>query len=167
MKRATAFIALGANLPSRGSSPAETIRAALVELSRAGLTLEKVSQLYETPAWPDPSDPPYVNAIVRASVNFAPKALLELLHSVETQFGRERSTANAARTLDLDLIDYDGRSEEGPPQIPHPRMHTRAFVLVPLAEIAPDWRHPRSGVAIEELLAGLAPDQKAAIRPLS
>ncbi len=167
MKRATAFIALGANLPSRGSSPAETIRAALMELSRAGLTLEKVSQLYETPAWPDPSDPPYVNAVVRVSVNRSPEALLELLHSVETRFGRERSIPNAARTLDLDLIDYDGRIEEGPPHLPHPRMHMRAFVLVPLSEIAPDWRHPGSGEGIGDLLRELSPDQKGAVRPLA
>jgi 2-amino-4-hydroxy-6-hydroxymethyldihydropteridine diphosphokinase len=166
MKRATAFIALGANLPSRRSSPAETIRAALMELSRAGLTLEKVSQLYETPAWPDPSDPPYVNAAARASVNLSPKDLLELLHSVEMRFGRERAVPNAPRTLDLDLIDYDGRSEAGPPEIPHPRMHVRAFVLVPLAEIAPGWRHPVSGTLVADLLAGLSTDERLAVRVL-
>jgi 2-amino-4-hydroxy-6-hydroxymethyldihydropteridine diphosphokinase len=166
MKRATALIALGANLPSRGSSCAQTIRAALVELSRNGLVLEQVSQLYETPAWPDPSDPPYVNAVIRARVNLSPEDLLELLHSTERTFGRERSVPNAPRTLDLDLVDYDGLVQEGPPVLPHPRMHARAFVLVPLAEIAPGWRHPVSRKTVEELLRVLPAEDRKAVKPL-
>jgi 2-amino-4-hydroxy-6-hydroxymethyldihydropteridine diphosphokinase len=166
MKRATAFVALGANLSSREGRPAETIRAALVELSHAGLLLENISQLYETPAWPDPTNPSFVNAVTQVSVNLSPKTLLELLHSVETKFGRERGRSNAPRTLDLDLLDYEGRVERGPPQLPHPRMHARAFVLVPLAEIAPGWRHPVSGKSAGELLAALPTADRAAVRSL-
>ncbi len=73
----------------------------------------------------------------------------------ETSFGRKRSIKNAPRTLDLDLIDYDGRVEEGPPVLPHPAMESRAFVLVPLAEAAPGWRHPVSGETVEDLIATL------------
>ena len=82
-----------------------------------------------------------------------------LLHGVETDFGRLRSAANAARTLDLDLLDYDGRVLAGPQlTLPHPRMATRSFVLVPLRDVAPGWRHPVTGQGLAELLAAL-PDR--------
>jgi 2-amino-4-hydroxy-6-hydroxymethyldihydropteridine diphosphokinase len=85
---------------------------------------------------------------------------MELLHDTEDFFGRTRGAKNAPRTLDLDLIDYDGRIERGPPELPHPRMTDRAFVLVPLQEIAPNWRHPSTGKSIAELLLALAPEQR-------
>jgi 2-amino-4-hydroxy-6-hydroxymethyldihydropteridine diphosphokinase len=88
----------------------------------------------------------------------APIALLALLHSVEAEFGRQRVLPNAPRTLDLDLLDYDGLVMEGGITLPHPRMSVRGFVLAPLAEIAPGWRHPVTGLGAAELLAGL-PDQ--------
>jgi len=79
-----------------------------------------------------------------------------LLHGVETALGRLRSAPNAPRTLDLDLLDYEGRIMAGEVVLPHPRMAERSFVLVPLAEIVPDWRHPVTGLGVGELLAGLA-----------
>jgi 2-amino-4-hydroxy-6-hydroxymethyldihydropteridine diphosphokinase len=94
-------------------------------------------------------------------------ALLAHLHALELEFGRVRGMRNAARTLDLDLVDYDGQRRMPPqpaPALPHPRMDARAFVLLPLAEIAPAWRHPQSGVGVAELIAGLPAD--AICRPL-
>jgi len=85
---------------------------------------------------------------------------MELLHDTEDFFGRTRGAKNAPRTLDLDLIDYDGRIERGPPELPHPRMADRAFVLVPLEEIAPGWRHPLTDKSITELLLALAPEKR-------
>jgi 2-amino-4-hydroxy-6-hydroxymethyldihydropteridine diphosphokinase len=80
-----------------------------------------------------------------------------VLHQTEGAFGRWRTTPNAPRTLDLDLLDYDGRVQQGPPQLPHPRMETRAFVLFPLRDVAPDWRHPISGLGLTQLIAKLPP----------
>jgi 2-amino-4-hydroxy-6-hydroxymethyldihydropteridine diphosphokinase len=77
------------------------------------------------------------------------------LHQVETSFGRRRAAKNAPRTLDLDLLDYDGRVEAGPPTLPHPRLGERAFVLFPLADVAPEWRHPASGLTVRELISAL------------
>ena len=86
--------------------------------------------------------------------------LLAMLQEIELRFGRVRDERNAARTLDLDLLDYHGQISATPLLIlPHPRLHLRRFVLVPLAEIAPEWRHPLSGLSAEELLAGLGEDQ--------
>lgn len=149
-------IALGANLPSRAGAPRETLLAALDALTAFGIRISALSPFYATKAWPDPSDPAFVNAVALIDTELSPRALMTKLHEVETSFGRKRSKKNAPRPLDLDLIDYDGRMEDGPPVLPHPRMHDRAFVLAPLADVAPGWRHPTSGETVERLLAALS-----------
>jgi 2-amino-4-hydroxy-6-hydroxymethyldihydropteridine diphosphokinase len=151
-------IALGSNLASTAGSPRETLYAALDALAGHDVHVDAVSPFYATPAWPDPSDPRFVNAVARVTTVLSPHVLMERLLGIETRFGRRRSAANAPRTLDLDLIDYDGRIEDGPPVLPHPRMTTRAFVLRPLFDIAPDWRHPVSGASVGALLAALPAD---------
>ena len=149
------FIALGANIPSTAGPPAATLRAALAALEAKAVQILNVSAFRRTEAWPDPADPPFTNAVAQIQTELQPVALLGLLHEVETAFGRERSNPNAPRTLDLDLIDYRGRVERGAVDLPHPRMTERRFVLEPLAQIAPGWRHPVSGRTVEALLAGL------------
>lgn len=151
-------IALGANLPSTVGAPRNTLAAALARLSAQGVRIAKVSSYYVTKAWPDPTDPAFVNAVARVETEHAPRELMKILHEVEEYFGRTRAKRNAPRTLDIDLIDYDGRVELGPPELPHPRVAERAFVLVPLEEIAPNWRHPATGKSIAELLSALAPE---------
>ena len=148
-------IALGANLASCAGAPRETLTAALGELSRHGVRIVKVSSFLATKAWPDPSDPPFVNAVACVETELPPTELMALLHRTEEKFGRKREARNAPRTLDLDLIDYDGRIETGPPALPHPRVAERAFVLFPLAEIAPQWRHPATGKLIGDLIGTL------------
>jgi len=158
------LIALGGNLPSRAGEPAQTLAAALAALDHQGMRIAAVSPYYVTPAWPDPSDPPFVNAVARIETTLAPDALMKRLHGTETAFGRVRSRKNAPRTLDLDLLDYDGRVEDGPPVLPHPRLSVRAFVLVPLADVAPGWRHPVSGLSAAEMLAALPEAERRAER---
>ena len=149
------FIALGANLPSRFGQPLLTLRAALESVLQRGVKVESVSPYYRSAAWPDPNDPPFVNAVASLRTKLEPVALLGVLQDIERAFGRVRKAPNAPRTLDLDILDYGGRIEAGPPTLPHPRMAARAFVLVPLRDIAPLWLHPVSGQNIDELIAAL------------
>jgi 2-amino-4-hydroxy-6-hydroxymethyldihydropteridine diphosphokinase len=155
------LIALGANLPSWAGAPDETLRAALGSLAGRGIAVERQSRFYRSEAWPDPSDPPYVNAVARVDTRLPPARLLRVLQDIQREFGRVRGERNAPRTLDLDILDYDGRIEQGDPELPHPRMAERAFVLVPLRDVAPEWRHPISGRSVSDLIADLAPAKLA------
>lgn len=153
------LVAIGANLPGPSGEPPEaTCRAAVAALGRVpGLALTAVSRWYLSAPVPPSAQPPYVNGVALLRGQAGPAALLAALHGIEEAFGRRRSVANAARTLDLDLIDLGGLVRDAPdPILPHPRAHERAFVLRPLAELVPDWRHPRLGRSVADLLAGVA-----------
>ncbi len=155
------LIALGANLPFHGVPPAQTLRSALATLNDKGVQSAIVSHFYESPAWPDPSDPSFINAVAAVETPLDPAELIRVLHEIEFMFGRVRGKPNAPRTLDIDLLDYNGRVEPGPPELPHPRISGRGFVLVPLAEIAPHWRHPVSQKTASELLSELTPAERS------
>ena len=156
------LIALGANLPSAAGGPQETLEAALARLEENGVHVAARSRWYRTAPVPVSDQPWFLNGVVRVETALDPPALLSLLRRIEQEFGRQRSVPNAARTLDLDIIDYDGRVENTPDlTLPHPRMQDRAFVLLPLAEIAPRWRHPTLGKTVASLISGLPPEQKA------
>jgi len=161
------LIAFGGNLSSHVGMPADTMRAALVELSRNGIEQLAVSRFFATPAWPDASEPSFVNGVSSVRTELPPSALLEKLHGIERLFGRERNCKNAPRTLDLDILDYDSGVQAGPPQLPHPRLESRAFVLIPMRDVAPDWRHPVSGTSLDDLIAALPAADREAVKPVS
>lgn len=155
------LVALGANLASAGGmSPQETCAWALGELDRLGVRPVAVSRWYRTPPDPPSDQPDYVNGVARVECELAPRALLSVLHEVERSAGRIRAERNEARPLDLDLIDHHGAVLGGRQSLvlPHPRAHRRPFVLRPLADVAPDWRHPVSRRSVEELIDGLGDD---------
>lgn len=163
------LIGLGANLKSeRGGTPRHTLEAALGNMEAAGVRVVRRSRWYRSAPVPPSAQPWYVNGVAAVETALTPAALLLALHRVEAEFGRERGEMGAARTLDLDLLDYAGMvsaGEGGMPILPHPRLHERTFVLLPLAEVAPNWRHPALGKGVEELIADLPPGQTA--RPLA
>ncbi len=143
------LVALGANLPSpAGESPQRSCERAAQRLARlSGLRLLGISSWHVTAPVPPSGQPDYVNGVALLEGEVAPETLLSWLQAIEAEFGRVRSAPNAARTLDLDIIDMGGVVRDAPdPILPHPRAHLRDFVLRPLAELAPDWvsaRDPR------------------------
>lgn len=162
------LIGLGANLAHpRWGAPQRTCEAALAALSAAGMRLRRRSRWYESAPDPPSDQPWFVNGVIAIETDLAAPALLALLHRVEAALGRVRGAVNAARTIDLDLLDYRGLVRPGPaaPILPHPRLGQRAFVLLPLAEVAPDWRHPVSGTPLAALIANLP--QGASARPMA
>lgn len=149
------FLGIGANLPTlRYGLPLAGCEAALALMPAYGVRVERRSRWYRSAPVPPSDQPDFVNGVVQVVSRLAPAALIAALHDIEREFGRRRAQRDAARTLDLDLLVYGDTvsSARAHPTIPHPRMHERAFVLAPLAEIAPDWRHPRFGVGAAALL---------------
>jgi 2-amino-4-hydroxy-6-hydroxymethyldihydropteridine diphosphokinase len=155
------LVAVGANLPGpEGITPLDTCRRAAIVLDGvAGLRLAALSRWYETAPMPPSGQPPYINGVARLEGSADPAILLAGLQQIEQAFGRVRGVANAARTLDLDIIAMGSLIRVAPdPILPHPRMHLRAFVLAPLLDVAPEWRHPTLGLSVRALLDRL-PDQ--------
>lgn len=182
------LIALGANLPNGDADPIETLRQSLAELDRRGLAVERVSRFYRTPCFPAGAGPDYVNAAarLRAPRGMGPAEVLAVLHGVEAAHGRARVQRWGMRTLDLDLIamgqvvlpDPDTAAEwralpadqqiaRTPDRLilPHPRLQDRAFVLVPLADVAPRWRHPGTARTVAQMLRALPAGDRAAVVP--
>lgn len=184
-----ALVAFGANLPFQGEAPEQTVATACNELSEEGLSVLAVSRLYRTPCFPAGAGPDYVNAAAALQVNpeIDPASLLERLHRIEDHFGRKREQRWGMRTLDIDLLALgdsvlpdaatqdawrdlatEAQRREAPDRLilPHPRLQDRAFVLVPLADVAPDWVHPRTGLSVRQMLEALPAEDRDAVKPL-
>jgi 2-amino-4-hydroxy-6-hydroxymethyldihydropteridine diphosphokinase len=159
---AAIFVGLGANLPFPGLPGCRaTCGAALAALRDEGADVRRRSRWYRSAPIPASDQPWHVNAAVELGWAGSAQALLELLHRLEARFGRRRGPPGAPRTLDLDLLAFGGevRTAGEGPLLPHPRLHERAFVLLPLCDLAPGWRHPVLGRTARELLAALPPGQ--------
>ncbi len=183
-RETVALITLGSNQPSEQGGPKDAVEAALTLLDVRGITIGKTSRWFHAPAWPAGSGPDYVNGAALISAPFPERRILDILHKVETILGRTRNGDRwAPRTCDLDMIasgaavwpgaevwrHYEAAPPETPRDcllLPHPQMHRRAFVLKPLAEVAPDWRHPMLGLTVTEMLDQLPHEDCAAITPL-
>jgi 2-amino-4-hydroxy-6-hydroxymethyldihydropteridine diphosphokinase len=182
-----ALIALGSNLPSEAGDSAQTLGQAIQSLSEGEMTISAVSRFFRTPFFPSKVAPDFVNAAILLTSALKPAELLAELHKIEQTFGRLRNQRWDARTLDLDLLavdqtvlpdalgqrrwmnmPLDAQKNDIPDQLilPHPRLQDRAFVLVPLLDIAPDWVHPVLCKSVSEMCNELPADDISAVQPL-
>jgi 2-amino-4-hydroxy-6-hydroxymethyldihydropteridine diphosphokinase len=147
-----AVIALGSNLAGAYPTREALLEAALAAMADFGITVQARSSWWRSLAWPDPSRPGYLNGVALVRSDTSPVELLSRLKALERAFDRRRNQIHADRTLDLDLIAH-GRTRLNEPGLilPHPRAADRLFVMGPLAEIAPGWRHPESGETAQVL----------------
>lgn len=181
------LVALGGNVSLAGESLEQTLAKALIALVKTGFAIRAVSRFYRTPCFPEGAGPDYVNAAVMLESSLSSEDALVQLHRVEAEFGRERVQRWGQRTLDLDLIahgdavlpsvadfnewralDPDLQAKAAPDRLilPHPRLQDRAFVLVPLADIAAAWRHPVLGQTVHQLLQQLPAQEIAEVSAL-
>ena len=185
--RSISCVALGANLKFESHPPELTLGHAIQALAARGVAIRAMSRFYATPCFPAGAGPDYVNAAILIETDAAPQEILHQLHEVEARFGRERVQRWGMRTLDMDLIFAGGRvapdldtfrawhalepqtqARSAPDRLilPHPRLQDRAFALVPLADIAPEWRHPVLGKSVREMLAALPEQERAEVVPI-
>lgn len=186
-KAQTYLIALGGNMPSPVGPAENTIHAAISRMVETGLAVSAISRFFQTPCFPAGAGPDYINAAAKLETSLKPHALLAHLHQIEAEFGRARAQRWGMRSLDLDIIaagsqilpdldqyeiwqnlDAELQRIKTPEDLilPHPRLAERAFVLVPLADIAPDWEHPVSRQSVRQMLAALPTGEKEGVVPL-
>jgi 2-amino-4-hydroxy-6-hydroxymethyldihydropteridine diphosphokinase len=156
------LIGIGGNLESaQFGPPCDTLTAALAALKEKRIRILTRSGWYRTEPVPRSDQPWFVNAVVSLATELGAKDLLNALQATERQFGRVRGEPNAPRILDLDILDYQGEVMDTTSLVlPHPRLDERRFVLIPIAEIAPDWRHPILELTAVQLLAQLSSEQR-------
>jgi 2-amino-4-hydroxy-6-hydroxymethyldihydropteridine diphosphokinase len=183
----SALIALGANLSIAGEPLETTILRAVAEIDREVGHVTGLSRLYRTPCFPAGVGPDYVNGALAVATYLSAADVLSRLHQIEQRFGRERLQRWGMRTLDLDLVAFgesvmpdlagfeawkvlppDLQRMRAPDELilPHPRLQDRSFVLVPLADVAPGWRHPVLGLTVAQMLAARPAAERAEVFPI-
>ena len=163
-KHAT-YLALGSNLPANFASSVDLLHAAIAAIDATRVRVDAVSSFYRTRPL-GPSQPEYINLVLKVNTVLGGRGLLHEMQGVEAAFGRARKVKWGPRTLDIDLLSIPAGRMGPDPLLPHGEMHRRGFVLYPLHEIAPGWRHPVFGTSIRRLIAGLPPAERAGITRL-
>ena len=149
-----AYLAIGSNLGNK----ANNIQLTKLELEKNKITILKSSSSYISKSWPDSTMPSYINIIIKVKTTLTPIELLKICNSIELKLGRVKTTVNAPRTCDIDIIDYDKRilnKKNKQLILPHPRLCKRNFVLLPLFEIEKSWKHPKTKFNIVNLINSL------------
>jgi 2-amino-4-hydroxy-6-hydroxymethyldihydropteridine diphosphokinase len=174
-------LGLGANLPFGDMKPLQTLKSAALSLEKAGISIISHSVFFETEPKPKTDQPNFINAVLRGSTRLDALQLLAVCQSIELEFGRERIVRWSARTLDIDILDFDGEIMPSEAEwralangdgaidimpdlvLPHPRLHQRAFMLVPMRELTQDWVHPVLKRTVSDLLMDISPLERATV----
>ena len=156
------FIGIGSNLGNRK----QNIEKAKFYLYKYKIRFIKVSKYYETPSWPDPKKPKFLNIVLKVSCNFKPIDLLKICKLIEKKLGRKKNIKNSPRTCDIDIIDFNGKILNKSINLPHKLMHKRNFVLFPLFEIEKQWFHPNLNIGIKKLIVSLSNKEIRSIKQI-
>ena len=146
------YLSIGSNLGNRKNN----IEKTKFKLYSKGINIIKSSNYYETLSWPNPNNPKFYNIILKVSSDLKILELLKICKQIETSLGRKKAPKNSPRTCDIDIIDYNQKITVNGINVPHPRMHLRNFVLIPLFEIEKNWRYPNSKRYIKNLIFSLS-----------
>ena len=156
------YLGIGSNLGNKR----ENIEKAKFELFKKKITILQSSNFYETLSWPNPKNPKFLNIVLKVSTNLTPINLIKICKEIEKNLGRKKSAKNSPRECDIDILDYNKKAIKSKIILPHPRMHTRNFVLLPLFEINKDWIHPISKLHIKTLILSLSNSDITSIKQI-
>ena len=162
------FLGLGSNLPSKYGDRFANINLAISYLERYGIKVIKKSSFYETPSYPNKEHPKFINVVILVETILPPTDLMSVLIFIEEKLERKRGKKNDPRTCDIDIIDYDGqilnlRYNNLDLILPHKELTSRNFILFPLQEVSPMWKHPKTEEIINDLLQKLNEENKNSI----
>ena len=162
------FLALGSNLHSSKGNRFYNINSALLYLEQNNIKIIRKSSFYETPSYPNKKDPKFINIVIEIESNLSPSNLASIIFSVEERLERKRKKKNEPRTCDIDIIDYNSKIihfkyANSNFTIPHKKLTFRNFVLYPLKEISPNWKHPKTGEIITDIIHRLSKSEKMSI----
>ena len=162
------YIGLGSNLSSSYGDRFKNIDMAISFIENNNINIIKQSSYYETPSYPDKSNPKFINLVIQIETNLKPENLASVLISIEEKIERKRNKKNDPRTCDIDIIDYKGqiinfKVNNLDFSVPHKNLSSRNFVLYPLKEIAPNWKHPKTNDLINFLIDKLSNEDKKSI----
>ena len=147
----TTYLGIGSNLGNKKDN-IEKAKSLLIENN---ISLISVSSYYNTPSWPNPKNPEFINIVLKAKCALEPEILLDLCKSIESKLGRKKTPKNYPRECDIDIIDFDGKIRKNSLILPHKMMHLRNFVLIPLFEIEKNWSHPITKTNIKKMIFSL------------
>tara|TARA_A100000164_G_scaffold75556_1_gene63645 strand:+ start:1638 stop:2135 length:498 start_codon:yes stop_codon:yes gene_type:complete len=156
------YLGVGSNV----GNTKKNIEKTKYKLVENNIKILQSSKYYESLSWPDPKNPKFLNIVLSINTNFTPLELIKICKKIEKDLGRKKAPRNSPRVCDIDILDFKSKKMIGEVILPHPRMHTRNFVLLPLFELDKDWKHPVSNLSIKKLILSLSNNDIRSIKQI-